>query len=79
MSERAAGIGGSLGLDNDPGGGAVVRLDVPFRPVAATGVAPSPQPGAGIRATGESAPGAATEPTPETAAAPEHGAAPVTA
>jgi hypothetical protein len=34
MSERAAGIGGTLAWENHADGGALVRLGVPFRPVA---------------------------------------------
>jgi signal transduction histidine kinase len=33
MTERAAGVGGALDWENDPDGGAIVRLMVPFRPV----------------------------------------------
>ena len=43
MTERAAGIGGTLDWENGPDGGAIVRLAAPFRPVA-EGV-PDPVPG----------------------------------
>ena len=91
MSERAAGIGGTLDLEDDPGGGAVVRLDAPFHPVAAPGVARSSSPGSGVRATAEPPPGEDGKPTmeiapdqavgsaAEPAAAPDPGVAPVTA
>jgi signal transduction histidine kinase len=79
MSERAAGIGGTLDLENDPGGGAVVRLEAPFRPVGAPGVMPSPLPGAAAEPTPETAPGAIAGSTEAPAAALEPGAAPITA
>jgi signal transduction histidine kinase len=44
MTERAAGIGGTLDWEDDPRGGAVVRLVAPFRPIpeAAPDRAPIP-------------------------------------
>jgi two-component system nitrate/nitrite sensor histidine kinase NarX len=44
MAERAAGVGGALGLENDPKGGAVVRFSAPFRPVEAAAAGPTPVP-----------------------------------
>jgi two-component system nitrate/nitrite sensor histidine kinase NarX len=79
MTERAAGIGGTLDLENAPDGGAVVRLAAPFRPVVETpGVLPpdpmraeqpmpaqDATPGATSRAPTEPAPAAAVDLTPE--------------
>ncbi len=91
MTERAAGIGGTLDLENDPGGGAVVRLEAPFHPIAGHVATTPPRPGAGERATAEPPPGADRAPTPgiapdeaagtaeAPAAAVEPGAAPITA
>ena len=91
MSERAADIGGTLGLENDPGGGAVVRLEAPFRPVAGPGARPSAPPDGDVPATADQPPGAVGQPTPEVvpegavaptaapAAAREPGPAPVSA
>ncbi len=86
MSERASGIGGTLDLANDPGGGAVVRLAAPFRPVAApaaesaaNGIAPSLPPGAAGEASPELGPGPVVDATAEPANGLEPGAAPVTA
>jgi signal transduction histidine kinase len=43
MAERAEGVGGTFEWENAPGGGAVVRLLVPFRPVGLPSVA-APEP-----------------------------------
>ena len=40
MTERATGVGGSVEWTNDPDRGAIVRLEVPFRPIA--GPVPAP-------------------------------------
>ena len=42
MSERAAGIGGTLDWENAPDGGALVRLAAPFRPLAESALDPAP-------------------------------------
>jgi signal transduction histidine kinase len=66
MTERAAGIGGTLDLENAPDGGAVVRLAAPFRPVIQTppdaprSAASEPEP----EPTHEVAPEPTPEPTP---------------
>ncbi len=44
MAERAEGIGGTVEWDNAPGGGAVVRLEMPFRPVGLPSSASAPEP-----------------------------------
>jgi signal transduction histidine kinase len=44
MSERAAGIGGTLDWENGPDGGAIVRLAAPFRPVVEPAHDPAPDP-----------------------------------
>ena len=44
MTERAAGIGGTLDWENGPDGGAIVRLAAPFRPVAEPVPDPAPDP-----------------------------------
>jgi signal transduction histidine kinase len=44
MTERAAGIGGTFEWENDPEGGAIVRLAAPFRPVMEPRPGPAPEP-----------------------------------
>jgi hypothetical protein len=41
MTERATGVGGSVEWTNDPDRGAIVRLEVPFRPIAEPVPAPA--------------------------------------
>ena len=47
MTERAAGIGGTLDWENGPDGGAIVRLGAPFRPLAEPASDPTPNPAPG--------------------------------
>jgi hypothetical protein len=73
MAERAAGIGGTLDLENAPDGGAVVRLAAPFRPVVevAEGLPHEPKPDEQSMpaqdATPEATSSAAPEPAPAAA------------
>ncbi len=42
MAERAAGVGGSVEWENGPEGGAIVRLEIPFRPITGPVAAAAP-------------------------------------
>jgi hypothetical protein len=83
MTERAAGIGGTLDLENSPDGGALVRLAAPFRPIVEPPGAPPPEPVPAPQPMLASTPGVAFEPTLEPrsgmADEPTPGAAPITA